>query len=350
MLLLLPLLWAGCTGSGEPLHTGAECRATLVIDSAAEAEPVQFVSAAPPADQVLLNRWCETVGAAVYDPAPAPADTPGQRMDSLAIVSWNVRVGGGDVVRFVDDLRAGRLTNGEPVREFVLLLQEVFRASAELPGTVDIDVPERIAPAPPQGPRLGIERIAEQLGLALLYIPSMRNGVGTTGAPFEDRGNAVLATVPLDDPRAIELPFERQRRVAAAARVFVPDRLPALRVVSAHLDNRSRFTRIIASAGVGRLRQAEGLMRRVKRDDPLIVAGDMNTWGPDWTERAIPFLKSELPDSPPGTGQPTYIKPVFERRIDYIFADLPDSWRIHYRRIDNRYGSDHHPLLGWVVF
>lgn len=337
------------------MDIAAECRTTLFLDTATARGRVRFVSTASPADQLHLNEWCETVGPAVFRPSPAEARprravTPALRgrPDSLVVVSWNVRVGGGDIPGFVRDLRAGRLTAGRPVVDFVLLLQEAYRAGNDIPGGVRIGVPDRIAPLPPSGRRIDIVHVAEELGLALLYVPSMRNGLSSTGPPFEDRGNAILSTLPLTGPSAIELPFERQRRVAISA--LVRDAVPQLRVVSAHLDNRSRFIRLPASMGIGRLRQAEALVAGVPRDHPLILGGDMNTWGPTWTEHTIPFMKRELPDSPPGTGQPTYIKPIWARRIDYLFADLPDRWRLHYTRVDSTYGSDHYPLLGWVVF
>lgn len=388
-LVLIVLIVAGCGRPGEALDAHAECRKTAFIDGSVRAgsnavgrdkagrdhvdarvsaaahnnagarddagsrddvnarDSIRFIGAAPPDEQAELNQWCKTVGPPLFDPNP---ETPAaQRIDSLAIVSWNVHVGGGDVSAFVRDLRAGRLTAGPPVHNFVLLLQEAYRASDDIPGGVRIEVPERIAPQPPQGPRTDIVHDAEQLGLALLYAPSMRNGLLSTGPPFEDRGNAILSTLPLADPRAIELPLERQRRVAISASIHVHPKL-RLRMVSAHLENRSRITRILASAGTGRVRQAKALLRALEPDSGIIIAGDMNTWGPEWLERVIPLLRRELPDSPPGTGQPTHTGSLFDRPLDYMFAELPAGWRLEYQRVDSTYGSDHYPLLGWLVF
>ena len=72
----------------------------------------------------LLNAWCAAVGPALFG---GWADPPVGRVDSIAVVAWNVHVGGGDLRRLVDDLRAGRLTDGRPVDHYVLLLQEAFR-------------------------------------------------------------------------------------------------------------------------------------------------------------------------------------------------------------------------------
>ena len=34
----------------------------------------------------------------------------------------------------------------------------------------------------------------------------------------------------------------------------------------------------------------------------------------------------------------------------FLFFRLPNGWRARYRRINGTYGSDHYPLIGWVVF
>jgi endonuclease/exonuclease/phosphatase family metal-dependent hydrolase len=98
--------------------------------------------------------------------------------------------------------------------------------------------PDRMRP--PGGIRAhGRERdvgaLATRLHLHSVYVPSMRNGRLFPSDAREDRGNAILSTWPLDDLRAIELPFGRQRHVGVAARVMVPG-LPPLRVMTVHLD------------------------------------------------------------------------------------------------------------------
>ncbi len=92
-----------------------------------------------------------------------------------------MHVGGGDLVSFLQQ-RAGIRVRGAQeldVRQwhFVLLAQEAFRASDEVPAAPDgAPVPTRIAEDPPRGPRLDIVQVAEHCGLALFYAPSMRNG------------------------------------------------------------------------------------------------------------------------------------------------------------------------------
>ena len=78
--------------------------------------------------------------------------------------------------------------------------------------------------APPHP--IDIVAISRELGLSLIYVPSMRNG-GSPDDPAEDRGNAILSTLPLSEPVAVELPGERQRRVviiAKAASISVASR------------------------------------------------------------------------------------------------------------------------------
>ncbi len=317
--------------------------------------PIRWEEAAPPRDAAVLARWRAAVGGPVLLPAPAPPSDEAPLGDGLGVVSWTVHVGGGDIPRLVEDLRAGRLTGGRPVRQFVLLLQEAYRSGPELPADPPAGaVPARIAPAPPGGARRDVVADARALGLALLYVPSMRNGasVPDSGTEAEDRGNAILSSLPLTDPAAVELPFEAQRRVPVAATVGGRTRAGApwrLRVVAAHLDNRAAWTRPIASLGGARLEQARGLAAALAGESPIVVGADLNTWSAARLERAIPFLRAQFPSTPPDPPGGTY--PValgITRPLDHMFFRLPDGWRATVRRIPDRYGSDHDPLLAVV--
>ncbi|NIP82602.1 MAG: hypothetical protein GWM90_26635, partial [Gemmatimonadetes bacterium] len=74
-------------------------------------------------------------------------------------------------------------------------LQETHRRSDRIPG-YDPGLPggSAVTGGPPDGEREGVVEAAERLGLAVVYVPGMRNG------EHEDRGNAILSTLPLDDP------------------------------------------------------------------------------------------------------------------------------------------------------
>src|SRR4029078_10443630 len=112
----------------------------------------------------------------------------------------------------------------------------------------------REPPSPAGRPRPWLPPAADALGLSLLYVPSMRNGRAA-----EDRGNAILATMRLDDLEAIELPLDRQRGVAIAATIRLRARRPiTLRIVSTH------FTNVVGHhlwlfSEPGRIRQARAL-------------------------------------------------------------------------------------------
>lgn len=335
----------------SPSRGGAQaaeepCRET--VTPAAAPTPVRALWFLPDdaADAWRLGLWCETVGRAVVRPLP---DTLYGGGDSLAVVTWNVHVGGGDVERLVADLRAGGLTGGRPVRHFVVLLQEAYRADEALPDFVPEGMaPARVAARPPSGERRGIVQTAERLGLALYYVPSMRNGIGPAE---EDKGNAVLSSVPVCEVRAVELPFEVQRRVAAFALVEgttergTPWRL---RVGSVHFDTRAPLLRFWASLGGGRRRQAEMLTEVVAPDEPVVVGGDLNTWSARFLEDALPYLRREFADARRLDEEPTFTVGWLGRDLDHLFARLPGEAELRYRRLDDRYGSDHYPLLGWV--
>ena len=170
--------------------------------------------------------------------------------DSIAIVGWNVHVGGGDLLTLLDRLESGGLT-GEPVSHYVLLIQEAYRSGGDVPPVEPgIGVPKRIAPRAANRAREDIVSIARRRGLALYYAPSMRNG---DDAPFEDRGNAILSTLALEELAAVELPFTRQRRVAIGARIQgrTRDGRPwSVQLASVHLDTLAGPSRLwIFAAG-----------------------------------------------------------------------------------------------------
>ncbi len=325
---------------------------------------MRWLDAAPPADRPKLAAWCSTVGTpVVMAPAPAAppqgaAGAPGPdpaRLDSLVLVSWNVHVGGGSLEALLGDLRAGRLTGGAPPPAFVVLLQEVYRAGGDIPplaARAVTSVPHRIAPPPPAGLREDVVAVARRNHLWLLYVPSMRNGPGVA-APREDRGAAILSTLPLEDPAAMELPLETQRRVpvlASVAGVTTGGVAWKLRVVAAHLDHRAPFSRILESFGAARLQQARVLADALPDDEPIALGADLNSWAPASLERAVPFLRHRFPSGDPEPAGSTFTLAGIGRRLDHFFFRLPAGWRAHERIVPDRYGSDHNPLVAVVRF
>jgi endonuclease/exonuclease/phosphatase family metal-dependent hydrolase len=307
-----------------------------------------------PHDTLRLGRWRAAVG-------PPATRAAGERdaagLDSLAVVTWNVSVGGGDLEGFLSELRGGSIT-GRPEPHFVLLLQEALRAGESVP-PFDPQAMERAKPIharPPSGPRLGIDEIAARNDLALLYVPSMRNGEGTPGEG-EDRGNAILSTLELAEPVVVELPVERQRRVAISAVIAGATSGGMqweLRVISLHLANRTGLSRFLDTFGRARLRQASFLTLVLDRHDdqrPSVVGADLNTWLHQDDEPVVTHLRGRYPEpaEPPEGG--TYDASRWpDPQLDYLMFSLPASWAASYRRLDDTYGSDHYPLLGWIVF
>lgn len=303
-------------------------------DTAAD---IAWFSPAVRSDVTRLARWRQAVGPPVSLVAgPAPVFTTA---DVVRVVSWNTALGAADVVRCVESL-------ADPTQPLVLLLQEVYRGGPEVPGTLTGLSFARQLGGARGGPRFReVETIARALGLGLYYVPSMRNGARSD----EDRGNAILSNLPLDGLTAVELPFERQRRVAIAAFVsgMTRDGTPwRLRVVSAHLDNTGSARRAWLAAEYGRARQARGLTALLNDDRPTILAGDFNTWF-GFADRAYVETARAFPDPGMLDRRATFHGLL---RLDHVFLRLAPGWRAEFRRGTERYGSDHYPLVGTVRF
>jgi endonuclease/exonuclease/phosphatase family metal-dependent hydrolase len=299
-----------------------------------------------------LARWCETVGPVLFEPARAPQETP--PTDTLFVVSWNVHVGSGDVDALIQSLRAGQFTGGTPVRTFVLLLQEAYRRGDAIPSRLQSEyaVPSRIAARRGRGP--DVSHLSRDVGLALLYAPSMRNGF--TDRDREDRGNAIASTLALAQPAVLELPLEHQRRVVAAAVVHgrtTTGKPWALRVADVHLDTALALMRGGPSAA--RRRQADALVTALAATAPdaehltTIVAGDFNTvFGS--REPAVAYLRAAFPDGPASADVTTFSGPLgFRAALDHVFVGGRVK-SVEVRRLPSRFGSDHYPLLATISF
>jgi endonuclease/exonuclease/phosphatase family metal-dependent hydrolase len=254
---------------------------------------------------LLLSSAC-----AATRPPDLPTRIAGQDV-VLAVVAWNMNAGRGDLPRLVDDLASGRLT-GVPVQRYVLLLQEAIEGS-------DHDV----------------VRFGRARGLSAFFVPLWESDRGVSG-------NAIVSTSRLLNARAIELPRERRVRRAVAATVEVGG--ARLFTTSVHLENRLGWLRGGVFGDAARGRQAAALLNALP-DGPGIVGGDLNTLlGPD--EPAWQALESRFVDTPAHPLEPTFRDRLV---LDHLFFDLPDGWHAAREVVADRYGSDHHPVLG-VVF
>ena len=221
-----------------------------------------------------------------------------------------MNAGRGDLARLAGDLASGQLT-GAPPLDYVLLLQEATSG-------VGVDVAE----------------LARTRNLHAFVVPVYQ-------IDGRIRGNAIVSSRPLRDTRGIPLPQERQPRMAAVGLISLGDE--SLFLVSTHFENRLSWLRGGVFSDRARGRQAEALLRALP-GGPGILGGDLNTLlGP--AEPAWRLFAMRFPDTP--TTQPN---PTFRERLtlDHLFFDLRDGWTARRRVVEDRYGSDHHPVLGIV--
>jgi endonuclease/exonuclease/phosphatase family metal-dependent hydrolase len=305
------------------------------------ADGVRWVRAPDRSEWTELDAWCEAVGRAAL--VGAREHTDGAPAGRLVVVAWNTNVGGGSIKRLVRELAAGELTEGRPVPHYVLLLQEVFRSGDSVPAEPPADAlaPRAIQHAPEGEARMDVLELARELDLHAVYAPSMRNGLVTR----EDRGNAILSTLPLEEPLAVELPLERQRRIALAATVSLDG--TALRVINVHLDNFAAPSSFHRGFGTGRERQARWIEAQLRNAPVAVLGGDLNTWYDEAEEGAISFLRRSFPFPELLPIQGTLLLPFgLSRQVDYLLFRLPPGGRAGYRPLTESFGSDHLPLLG----
>lgn len=301
-----------------------------------------------------LAGWRHNVGRPLSLDFAGDAARP---LRSLVVLSWNVWIGRGDIVRVITRIRQGEYApHGIPGDlPFVALLQEAYRAGDTVPPTSNSfharDFSIRALHYEHE-----IRAVAGALQLNLRYAPSMRNGVHQS-----DRGNAVLSDLPFVGASARELPFVLQRRVAVGATVRLGERL--LHVHSAHLDPRGGSARDFLGL-VGRERQASALLEEMQADpDALRVLGaDLNLV----RQRREPAFRAIM-EAGFVTGIPdpslrwahTFHRPP-RLMLDWLMVrDRGGAIAgMHAIRLDENpqdrgpyvFGSDHHPLLCRIDF
>ncbi len=242
---------------------------------------LRWISPADSPERKRLDAWCAGVGPAVIRSSGTLIDSSSRvSLSDVTFVSWNVQVGNGDVRAFVNDLRAGKLAGGRRVDHFVLMLQEAVRRDGVPTYSRDAAGARRISAR--DDSRADIVELSRDLDLALIYVPSMRNGNSPENPP-SDRGNAILSTLPLSDPVAVELPGERQRRVAIMATVAPSSGAGSTTAVSVgviHLDALGAPRRLwVFWTPWMRELQVKSLEAALPLPEGAVVLGaDLNTW------------------------------------------------------------------------
>jgi endonuclease/exonuclease/phosphatase family metal-dependent hydrolase len=194
-------------------------------------------------------------------------------------------------------------------------------------------------------------------------VAAARNGLEPVDGLREDKGVALLSTLPLSDVIPIELPYEAARRVAVAATIHGSSG-DGLRVVSVHFISTSAPARVLTTGNASRLRQglaladaldrAEAARSEAGRPDAgptisTVVAGDFNTWSD--RETTLRRLRELFPDSPPPLGEGTRgTMPTDHVLFRAAASGSPGLVEGSYRRIENPHRSDHHAVAVRVRF
>ena len=344
-LFAIALLGA-CTASSMAIARPATIPTPAVSTtcSARDVSPAIEWRISDAADAAELSRWCRAVGNPVFVEAPVPAAAPLPSLDELVMVSWNAHLAEGELGTLVGKLRSGALTGGRPVAHFVLLVQELYRRG-EVP---QFDSRDRsahaIRPRDPGSP--DIDDHAASLGLSILYVPSMRNGPELR----EDRGNAIISTEPLLDPFALELPLARQRRVAlgAAVQVQTSDGAKRLELMDAHLEPVSspKTLWVFKNPRAGQVRAILDVLDSPRYTSEsvagVVLGGDFNTVRAGAREDAYHLARAWSTSLAREDARDTHMM----GRLDYLFFRSADGWTASTQRVDERFGSDHYPVIG----
>lgn len=304
----------------------APCREVVALDDGPAPE-VRWFGPGQDDEVVRHFEWCRAVGPLLVARPGSPIGQPtgDGPIDSLAILSFNVNLGAASAVALIDSLHAGAFTAGAPVTDFILLLQETIREGESVPDRVPkgSGTGRGVFPSPRRGPRLDIVRIADSLGLHLFYGPAMRSGKGRNPSGLsEDRGNAILSTLPLSSLVMVELPFGGARRVAQLARVSGRTRTGrtwSLQVGNLHFDVGPIGPSALSAI---RARQARALAQITDSTGAVVVGGDLNAFSLRGTAESVKILQRAFPQTLQGDSLPTR----GPQRPDFLFFRLPGGY------------------------
>lgn len=164
----------------------------------------------------------------------------------------------------------------------------------------------------------------------------------------QDRGNAILSTLPLTNLRAVELPLMRQRRVVALADVKGKSSSGTdwtLSLASVHFENRG--------SGLpwhwiqGRAEQARILVKSLPETGLAVLGGDFNTLN-GASEPAVGIVGDHFRNSDHQRSVTFTSYVIMRSHLDYLFFRSAGDHRSKYWRARSQYGSDHYPIMGFV--
>lgn len=346
-ILLAAVAVSACTATSFAIArpAGPDIPAISTSCNAREAVPSIRWHVGDPADAPQLARWCRAVGSPVFVAGTALPDSNPPALDELVTLSWNAHLAKGELAGLIERLRHGAFTGGRPVAHFVLLVQELYRHGDAVPA---FDIRDRSALAiRRRDPDVfDVDDYAATLGLAMLYVPSMRNGPELR----EDRGNAIISSEPLLDPFALELPLARQRRVTlgAAVQVMTGNGARRLEFIDAHLEPLSspKTLWLFKNPRGHQVRSILELLVTPRFTDPslagVVLGGDFNTVRAGAGEEAYRLARAWSSSLDREDARNTHMM----GRLDYLFFKLADGWSASTRRLDERFGSDHFPVIG----
>jgi endonuclease/exonuclease/phosphatase family metal-dependent hydrolase len=319
-------------------------------------------------DHARLEDWCRTVGPPVVSPDPTAAFGDLESGGELEVISWNVDVGGGDVLGFLETELGltceGNLSRLAPgAAHFALLMQEAFRRSNEIPEHPSgPTIPKTVAEDERPGERLDAVEVAARCGLSLVYVAAARNGAEPRDGMREDKGVAILSTLRLENVFFIELPYEAARRVASVATVSDASGR-RLRLANLHLISTAGPSRALATGNGSRLRQGLAVADALDVEEAsrsgargsdngpamaTLLAGDFNTWSD--RETTLRRLREQFPDSPPALGEGTHGAFPTDHVLFRAGSEGVALAEGSYVRFEDDYRSDHHPIRVRVRF
>jgi len=328
LILILAMLESNALADPKDL---TPCSGSPITSRNADISQVQWLPVTPSPGNPKLSMYRQGVGA----PTIRIPDMPTHRADQITIVNWNVHEGNARIRDFIE-----RYLWKDRRVDFVMLVEEAFRTGPDVPPTYDKEtkIPKRIGQ--PNSDE-DIIRVADCEHLWLYYVPSMRNGK-QTGTASQDRGNAILSTMLLSNFRAIELPYEHQRRVTLGATVTLSNR-DSIDVFAVHLDTSKEFSKGWILTGNGaRETQMQAVIdstRGLAGLDHVVITGDLNGGGGAVTVLDHIVKQTRCPG-------PTFqLLGVFPVTLDHVFVRLPSTWQTgSCERPKDKWGSDHWPF------